>query len=235
MLTNKGFIKWANENVVVLISHNELGHDEEVDEKVTGKGARECPLYPGMRCRDHLDIAVETDNSRDDELPVIPFIELCPNSWLIHPDGTPEPIEEKAQFTTKGIRDAAAAAQKKIGKTVAPKGYPALKAHAVAAQKALDDESWKAGLEALAKLQGAVKAPGKGLMAWIKARVELVDEEVEFTFEDARDDTDLTDAKKRAALKPLFDSVNVKVGKAYVPVRDKLAKWLADHPESTGK
>ncbi len=156
MLTNKSFIKWANENIIVLIAHNELGHEGIVDKNVTGEDNRRCPLYPGMTCREHLDVAVETDTSRDDELPVIPFVELCPNSWLVHPDGTVVPIEEKAQFTTKGISDQAQALQKKLGDAQGAKRFAELLPHATAARDALDEETWRPALEALARLRAVL-------------------------------------------------------------------------------
>ncbi len=235
MLTNKGFIKWANENLVVLIAHNELGHDEIEDAKITGKDNRRCPLYPGLTCREHLDIAVETDNGRDDELPVVPFVELCPNSWLIRPDGQVTAIEEKAQFTSKGIKDATKTVQKELGDATSYKLAKPLLPFAAAALAAFDDEKWRDGLERLAKLRADVKKPGKGLLHWIGLRTTYVDEEIQFLFEDAVEDADLSLSEKRQALVPLFRSVDVKVGDAYVPVRDKLAKWLKAHPEASGR
>ncbi len=118
MLTSKAFIKWADQNVVVLLSHNELGHEEIEDPNQTGKDNTRCPLYPGLSCRDHLNIAVETDNSRDETLPVVPFVELCPNSWLIAPDGKVHRIEEKDQFASKSIQKHTAALQKELGEAL---------------------------------------------------------------------------------------------------------------------
>ena len=89
-------MKWADESVVVLVSHNELGHEElEVEED--GKTIKKCPLYPGLTCRQHLDIAVATDNSRDETLPVIPFVRLHPNSFLVLPTDKVEAIAEKVE------------------------------------------------------------------------------------------------------------------------------------------
>lgn len=233
MLTNKSFIKWANENVIVLIAHNELGHEEIVDEKVTGEDNRRCPLYPGMKCRDHLDVAVETDTSRDEELPVIPFVELCPNSWLVHPDGTVDPIEEKAQFVTKGIKDQAKALQKKLGDAQTSKRFTELLPHAEAANDALDEEAWRPALEALAKLRAGVKKPGKGLDAWISSRMELVQEEVEYTFEDVAEDEQLTKSEKRIEIAKLFKSVDVQVGGRHLGIRDIMAEWLKKNETGT--
>ena len=230
MLTNKGFIKWANEHVVVLISHNELGHEEIVDEGVTGEGGRHCPLYPGLTCRQHLDISVETSNSRDEELPVVPFIELCPNSWVIHPDGKVEAIDEAAQFTSKGVEDALKAAQKTLGDALPVSVYAKRLPDAVAAQAAFDDERWRDGLLALARLRAAVKRPGRGLRAWITLRLELVEEEVGFLFEDAIEDGDLSPAERRTAVTAQLEAVDVRVGSAYVPLRARIEAWLAAHP-----
>lgn len=235
MLTNKGFIRWANEHVVILIAHNELGHEEIEDEKATGKDAKRCPLYPGLRCREHLDIAVETDNVRDDELPVIPFVELCPNSWLVRPDGEVEAIAEEAQFTAKGIREATQTAQKALGEPLSPKTATALMPHARAALAALDDEAWKKGLTALAALRAGIAKPGKGIRAWIALRLAYVEEEVGFLFEDVLEDDELSANQKRQAIAPLFEGVDVQVGDAHLPVRARMARWLEAHPATSGR
>ena len=124
--------------------------------------------------------------------------------------------------------------QKELGKAVSTKGSEKLVAQAKAALAALDDESWRDALERLAALQGAIAKPGEGLRAWIGRRLEYVDEEVGFLFEDAAEDEDLGRAEKHRAILALFRSVDVKVGAAYVPCRDKMARWLKDHPVSTG-
>ena len=46
VLTQAGFVRWANEHLVVLVAHNELGHDPVVNENATGDEAHRCPLYP---------------------------------------------------------------------------------------------------------------------------------------------------------------------------------------------
>ncbi|MDJ0972950.1 MAG: hypothetical protein QNJ98_00645 [Planctomycetota bacterium] len=235
MLTNKSFIKWANENVVILVAHNELGHEPIEDENVTGEDTQRCPLYPGLTCREHLDIAVETDNSRDDELPVVPFIELAPNSWLVQPDGKIVPIKEEAQFTSKGIKDATKTMQKELGDGLGVKEGTALIPLAKAALEALDEETWRTALDRLATLRTRIKKPGKGFLGWLALRMETVEEEVAYLFEEALEDEDLSDDDRRQLIAPLFQSVDVKVGDAYVPVRDRMAKWLKAHPATSGR
>ena len=68
MLTNKKFVKWARDHVIVLVSHNERGHEPIEEKGYDGKVVRACPLYPGMTCREHCDVAVDTDAPRDPDL-----------------------------------------------------------------------------------------------------------------------------------------------------------------------
>ena len=104
MPSSKKFIEFAKEKLVVLIAHNELGHDSVEEKDYDGKKRRACPLYPGMTCREHLDASVDIDVARGEGLVKIPFIELCPNSWLVPPVGKPEQIPEEDQFTVKKVQ-----------------------------------------------------------------------------------------------------------------------------------
>ena len=43
--------------------------------------------------------------ARDEDLVRVPFIELCPNTWLVTPLGEAIRVEEKDQFVPKSIRE----------------------------------------------------------------------------------------------------------------------------------
>lgn len=196
-MTNKGFIKWADEHVVVLISHNELGHDP-VKVEVDGKQVERCPLYPGLTCRQHCDIAVETDNSRDETLPVIDFVELCPNSWWIRPDGEIEAIAEKSQFSAGAIEKSGAKLQQSIGRPLTRKAFAVVGPHIGKALDAVDEESWTAALQALDKaLDEAGKKPPPSLVKLVERVLAGIDEEVSWAFEDALEE-DTSSAKTEA-------------------------------------
>ena len=60
---------------MILIAHNEMGHDEEEVKGEDGETVSMCSLYPGMTCRQHVDISVEVDNSREEVLPKVEFVE----------------------------------------------------------------------------------------------------------------------------------------------------------------
>ncbi len=225
MLTNKSFIKWAEESVIVLIAHNELGHEEIEVANQTGENKR-CPLYPGLTCRDHLNIAVETDASRDETLPVVPFVELCPNSWLIAPDGKVHRIEEKDQFVTKSIQKATEALQKELGEALTFKKFEKALPHMEVALAAIDDEEWRKALEAFVEVLKIAKKPGKGLTAYIDAHMASISEDVGYAFEFAVEDDDSSTADKRKEVEALLKAVDVKVNGKFASVREQLVDWL---------
>lgn len=242
-------MKWANENVVVLIAHNELGHDELEPEKEGGEPR--CPLYPGLRCRDHLNIAVDTENSREEHLPRVPFLELCPNSWLIAPTGGfPEhsastgdakkedgekakgdepaddkyapvrPISEKDQFTSKGIRTQVGAVQKHLGETLSYEvGQKIYKVFAEAERHAERDD-WAGVMAALATLEKHVKKAPLSLRRLMQERLADVSEEIGYVLEDQRDEKDVAGARK------LLQIANIKVFGLELPVRKEIEAWL---------
>jgi hypothetical protein len=233
VLTNKGFIKWATEHVVVLISHNELGHDAIEEKGEDGETTERCPLYPGMTCRQHLDVSVQTDNSRDETQPVVPFIELHPNSWLIAPDDRVHRIEETDQFAASAIKKQTAALQKELGETLTHKAFEAVLPHVRAAHKAMDTEVWVEALKAWATVREQIKNPGKGLLALIQRHFDEITEDVDYVFEEAREG-DAPLAERRKIVRALLDSVDVKVAGKYLPIHEQLGTWLQGTGVSKG-
>ncbi|MCA9314530.1 MAG: hypothetical protein H6806_07840 [Planctomycetes bacterium] len=248
MLDDKGFQAWANEHVVVLVAHNELGH-EELESSETGPDGtstvvRRCPLYPGLACRDHLDIEVSVTNSREAHLPRVPFVELCPNSWWILPwrgvadvSGETEStyavsIEEEAQFTPKGIRASHEKVQARLGTPLSASVGASLLEPARAFEEHLDEERYGEALAALAEVEARARkglAGTKGadlpasLVAWLVEKRDELDEDVETHFEDLASDGDAAAVKAlRAVLEPAI------LG-APLPTRAAVDAWLAEH------
>ena len=226
-------MKWAGESVVVLVAHNELGHDPIEEEGKDGETTKRCPLYPGMTCRQHLDIAVQTDNSRDETEPVVPFIELLPNSWIIAPDDKVHRIEESDQFSTSAIKKQTAKLQKELGEPLSRKAFDKVLPHVRAAHKAMESEEWKQALAAWAKVRGEVKKPGKGLLALIQRHLDEISEDIDYEFEEAREGEGPL-AERRKVVRALLDSIDVKVGGKYLPIHEQLETWLQGTGTSKG-
>ena len=119
--------RWSHEAVVLLIAHNELGHEEKRETDSYGNPVKHCTLYPGLTCFEHVDAAVDIDNARGDGLVKVPFLELCPNTWLVLPTGEVKQVSEADQFVVGKIREQVEALQKDLGAAVPAKRYAALK------------------------------------------------------------------------------------------------------------
>ena len=220
----------------MLIAHNEMGHDEEEVKGDDGETVSMCTLYPGMTCRQHVDIAVEVDNSREDDLPRVEFVELCPNSWLIAPTGglaeasassdeDTKPyvqIAEKDQFTSQGIEKAAAAFQKRLGEPLPAKHVAGVREILADAARHQEEEAWKPALLALSELNDLAKHLPRSLRAMVKARLEEIDEEVRYLFEEIVDEPDLIKAQG------LLTMTEPEVLGERLPVRADIAAWLKD-------
>jgi hypothetical protein len=225
VLTQAGFVRWANEHLVVLVAHNELGHDPVVNENATGDEAKRCPLYPGMTCREHLNAAVDIDTARDEELVAVPFVELCPNTWLVHPDRQVVRVEEQDQFAPKTVRKQVEAAQEKLGPALSTARYVEIRDLLLRGDEALDEEAWRRALEdwgAVAKIEAR---PHASLKALIEARLTLLDEAVELSIDDLVEQENPTD-EALAAGRALHTALAVPVLGRTVPSRERLGLWL---------
>lgn len=227
MLETTAFVRWANANVVTLFAHNELGHEAvEVETEDEGKVAR-CPLYPGLTCRDHLNVAVDIDGGMRGLVPKVPFVELCPNSWLVLPTGVVEAIPEDDQFVAAKIEARVKAAQKELGSALdVARGDRCVRRLAEAAV-ALEADDWHAALVALAGLAEEVREPPPSLARLVDERLAQIDEPVTWAFEELRDDDDLPPASKRTAVEALLRRVAVDVYGRRLPVVKALESWLA--------
>lgn len=227
VILNKDFIAWSHDALVCFIAHNELGHPEEEATDSYGNKVKRCTRYPGLECRDHIDAAVDIDTARGEGLVKVPFLELCPNTWLVAPGGEVTQVPETSQFTTGKVKDQVEALQKELGPAVSAKAWPALKEHAEKAQAALDDDQWKDALTHLAAMGASVKSPHASLRTWIEAGLTDVQEDATCTFEDLRDDKRLPEAEKRAKVEALLASLDVAVLGARVPLHATITTWLA--------
>jgi len=227
VLDNKDFIAWSHEGVILLVAHNELGHEEKKETDSYGKEVRRCTLYPGLCCRDHLDAAVDVDNARGDDLVKVPFLELCPNTWLVAPTGEATQVVEEEQFVAGKIRERAEALQKTLGAAVPIKAYAGLKDLAAQADLAIEEDRYTDALTHLAALGKSVKVPHAALKALIEARLTSIDEDVAYEFEDARDDAKLAAADKRAKIEKLLAAIDIEVLGARLPSHAAMKAWCA--------
>jgi hypothetical protein len=226
VLVNPGFVKWANERVVVVVPHNELGHEPIEVEGPDGEVVERCPLYPGLTCREHLNLAVDVDVARGEDLIKVPFLELHPNSWLVLPTGTVEPIAEADQFVASKIEAQAAAAQKALGPALPRKAFEPVRALLEAAQTALDDGAPGAALGSLAKVAGVVEEPAPPLVSLLDARLAAIEEDVAWRFEQLLEDEEKDDAGRRADVEYLLKSVSTPVFGKTLPSVARMKEWL---------
>ena len=229
VLADKGFIRFSDEALVLLMAHNELGHAEARETDVEGNEVRRCSLYPGLACRDHLDAAVDIDTARADDLVKVPFLELCPNTWLVAPTGVVTQVTEEEQFDPAKVRERVEALQKELGKALPLKALPELVSLLEKAEANLDEKKWREGLGGLAALAAMAKEPHASLKALITGHFDEAEEDVRFDFEDLRDDKKLAAPAKRERIAALLASIDVKVLGAHLPVRAAMETWLAAH------
>lgn len=232
VLKDRDFIRWANESLVVFVAHAEMGHEQTEEPGPYDQPVRRCTLYPGLACRDHVDASVDVDNARGDDLVKVPFLELCPNTWLVAPTGEVTPVEEKDQFLPAKVREAAEAVQKAAGTARSPKDFEAMAPVLAKADDALDAGRWREGLGRLADLEAlgtpkGEKAPPAALRALIDARLASVEEDAAYDFEEARDDRKATPEAKRERIARIRDALDVVVLGSRVPTHAAAAAYLA--------
>lgn len=227
VLENQDFVRFTHEALALLVAHNELGHEETRETDSYGEEARRCSLYPGLSCRDHLDAAVDVDVARDEELVKVPFVELCPNTWLVSPTGEVSQLTEEEQFSPAKVRSRVEALQKTLGKPLSPDAFPRMQDLLAKSDAAAEEERWKDALTHLSSLLAPVKEPHAALLALVRARLEDVDGDAVYDFEDLRDDPKLPVAEKRARLATLRDALDVEVLGARVATHAAIQAWLA--------
>lgn len=225
------FRAWAAKHVVVLFAHNERGHEEDRATDAEGRETRSCTLYPGLSCRDHLDIAVQTQNAREEHLPRVPFLELCPNSWLIAPwlglaSGTGSdaptsaehvvPIAESDQFSASGIETATATLQKRLGEALSyEEAQPLVEALAASLAHA-EEERLGHALAALVPVGRLGARLPRSLVHLLDERLAAIDEEATWRMESLLESSD--EAERRAGLAALEAELDIEVAGKRLPV-----------------
>jgi hypothetical protein len=226
VLTNKGFIDWATEHVVVLVGHNDMGHEPVEEEGEDGTPREVCPLYPGLTCRQHRDLVVDLNNSRFEELPRVEFVSLQPNSWLVSPRLEVRRIVEEDQFTAGKIEAAAEALQKELGAPLPLARHRKMKAHLEAAESAGAKRDWKAAVAALAAFAKDAADVPEPLALLLPDAVAMLNVKVEEAFLVLRDGAE--DAATRTkAVKALRAAASGRIGTETLPVLADVDAWLA--------
>ena len=209
----------------MLIPHNELGHDPIEVKGYDGKVEQQCPLYPGITCRDHVDAAVDVETTRDEDLVTVPFIELCPNSWLVPPTGAPIRISEADQFSPGKIKKQVAGLRKQWGAIVSKAAYGEIVNALGQADAASEDDAWGKALQALRGIEKHVKKPHPALEALIAVRMKELDEPVGWAVEEIDEDK-APKAERVAAMKALRKRVDVAVYGEKLPQLGAIDAWL---------
>jgi len=213
----------------VFIVHNERGHDPVEEKGYDGKKVRNCPLYPGMTCRDHCDAAVDVDAPRDEALTKVPFIELCPNSWLVPPHGEPVQIAEADQFVAKKVEKDIAAMQEKLGSSLEAKVYREVENAFRSFDAAIEEEAYGKAVRALAAIEAVVKKPHAALQKFVDGHLEELEDEVRWQFEDAvevgaNDDTPMKE--RVAAVEAYVKALDTAVYGKRLPSLEAMKAWL---------
>ena len=221
----------------MLIVHNERGHDSIEAKGYDGEPVFNCTLYPGLTCQQHCDAAVDVDGPRDEFLVKVPFITLCPNSWLVPPVGEPVQIEEEHQFVVAKVKNAVTGMQKTLGETVSKQTYEQVKNAVSAFDSALEDDEFSKALQALANVEGLVKKPHAALRTLVTNRLAELDDPVRWAFEDfaepgSKDETPL--ATRVAGVRSLVKTVDVSIYGASIPSLQAMKAWLDKQAKTTG-
>jgi Thioredoxin-like len=231
VLTNPDFAKWAADHVIPLVTHDGIGHPEIETRDAEGNVTKECSLYPGISCADHNDASVDVDSPRDDGLVKIPYIELCPNTWLVLPSGEVVRIAEEDQFDVSRTEKRVKEAQQKSGKPFPRAWFDRLAPILRKAEAAIDDDDWHEALTLLASIDKDVVFDS--LRKIVQGDLDKIDEAARYAFEDARDDEKTPDEKKRTAIAAIGDALDVPVLGSRVPTYAEVRAWLDAHPVVT--
>ncbi len=178
-----------------------------------------------MTCREHVDAAVDIETDRDEDLVQVPFIELCPNSWLVPPTGAPVRIAEADQFVAGKIEAQVVKLQKAHGPSLSKETYGQVVNALQQADAGIEDEAWTQALRALAGLATHVKKPHKALTALVAARLEQIEEQVGWVFEDAQEGDEPL-AERTGIVAGLVKALDVAVYGAQPKLRATMQAWL---------
>jgi len=226
VLENEDFVKFANENVICVVGHNDTGHAAEVED-AKGKKAPGCPLYPGMTCKEHQDIMGEVGRPPEG-MPKIDMPNGVPNSWLVAPDGTVQRIEGADQQSAGKIQELAEELQKKAGKAIGWKDYEKLSTAFETGLKATDEGDWKAAILAYQQIEKKAAKMPASVGERLGKRVEELNAKVVEAFEAAKAVEDA--AQRDKDMKALKAKVSSKIGAKALPVLTDIDAWLKANP-----
>lgn len=229
MLEQKSFIRWVNEHAEFVVAHNEYGHETVEGTDGYGEPVNLCTLYEGLTCRDHANAAVDIDNARSDDLVQVPFIELCPNTWLVAPDGTVTQVAEEDQFAAQKLRKRFEAVQEGAGKPLGRKVVEPVRAALARADAAIDEETWADALRHLAGVEKLVDHVPASLDTLIAQRTARIEEQVRWALEDLEGAEEAEAAETLAQVKALLEAVKTQVRGAHLPVRADLQRFVEAH------
>jgi hypothetical protein len=178
-----------------------------------------------MTCREHVDAAVDLETDRDDNLVPVPFIELCPNSWLVPPHGKPIRIAEADQFVAGKIEAQVEKLQKELGAALSLEAHGQIVNALGQADAAIEAEAWAKSLQALAGIARHAKQPHAGLEALIAARLAEITEQVGWVFEDAQEGDEPL-AERVKTVHALTKALDVAVFGTKLEILKTMQAWL---------
>ena len=214
MLEGDKFIAWANDNIFVVVGHNDPGHEALADGK--------CPLYPGLTCAEHQAASGELTNTE----PKIPAESGVPNSWLIAPNGEIKKIEPVIQMIPAKIIEMADEWQKTLGPRLALKDYDKYQKAFADGDAAVEKADWRLALTSYQKVDKK-KIPAS-LTQRLKDKVEALDKKVLEAWNTSKDGADDIKIKKAFAVK-LISQISVSFSTGFVPTKALIETWMKEN------
>jgi hypothetical protein len=234
VLENEDFIKWATENVVVVMGHDgATGNNEphkplEVEDPKTHEKKQVCPLYPGMTCDQHKALRRDAQAGGKDGLGKIDVPGGFPNTWMVGPDGKVERIDGAKQQAAGSVMDALIAFQKTYPeKPILRKRWEEYQKALEEADKTLEEGKWKSVLAALAKVDKDAKKLTPALTAKVKEKADALNAKVVEKFGSIKDG-DGDAAAKLKAVRALRSDVSAKLSAGALAVVTDLDAWIKE-------
>lgn len=226
MLENEDFVKFANENVICVVGHNDTNHEAEVED-AKGKKSPGCALYPGLQCKQHQDIMGEVGRPPEG-MPKIEMPNGVPNSWLVGPDGTVQQVSGADQQSAGKVQELAEALQKTCGKAIGWKDYGKLLESFEAGEKATGSGEWKAAITAYQAIEKKAGKMPASVGERLTKRVDELNAKVVEAFEAVKAVEDAVQRDKD--MKALKAKVAAKIGPKALPVLADIDAWLKANP-----
>ncbi|MHC5010875.1 MAG: hypothetical protein ACYTG6_08000 [Planctomycetota bacterium] len=226
MLENDKFIKWANENILVVVGHTQADHEFEEVESEEGESVKQCLLYPGLTCDQHEAMARDP-RSESGDLPTIEHKSGVPNSWLVSPTGEVREIDPQDQQQYKAIIELVEAWQDELGNHLTLSKYEKYRELLAEGDAAIEAADWKAALKAYAKVERDARKLTEALLANLTARIEQLDAAIRESMEAIRDSGEDV-AEQLKAARALDRQIAVRLKSGYLPVREDLAAFIKE-------